>query len=282
NISDLFSYTKYDCNHLPELQNLYKWFDISILAKNVNTNDFIPKNSPTHKNGALTRDWGVEPIYRLLSGNNQYREVHNALLDAIDELKITQMLELTHEGFVTNSRIKRVTKTDESAYKVADDENLYKLELPVFKYNNNYRASNRTQTSEVYDEYVTSETHIFVESNYVIAKNSSETEYHFNNIIQENDNDQKLHGDSEKLNKVNNNSYTNQILTEKNLVLSNDTVRSENVYKPASQADLNSRNAIKESLKKEKKKICKVVLITYFITVALVILAVVLIAKFIR
>ncbi|WP_237687765.1 hypothetical protein [Mycoplasmopsis agalactiae] len=213
NISDLFSYTKYDYNHLPELHNLYKWFDISIPARNVNTNDFIPKNSPTHKSGALIRNWGVEPTYRLLSGNNQYSEVHNALLDAIDELKIMQMLELTHEGFVTNSRIKRITKNDESAYKIAYDKNLYKLELPVFDYNNNYQASNSTQISEVHDEYVASEKHIFVESN-----------------------------------------YTNQILTEKNLMLSEDIVRSENKHKPASQADLNSRKSIKESLKKRKKE----------------------------
>ncbi|TKA59167.1 hypothetical protein MBOVa_3960 [Mycoplasmopsis bovis 8790] len=282
NISDWFSYTKYDYNHLPELHNLYKWFDISKPARNVNTNDFIPKNSPTHKNGALRRNWGVEPIYRLLSGNNQYSEVHNALLDAIDELKIMQMLELTHEGFVTNSRIKRISKTDESTYKIAYDENLYKLELPVFDYNNNYQASNSIQISEVHGEYVASEKHIFVESNYVIAKNSSKTEYRFDNYIQQNDNDQKLHSDSEKLNEVNNNSYANQILTEKNLVLSEATVRSENENKPTFHIDLSSKKASKESLKKEKKKIHKVVWITYFITVALVILAVVLIAKFIR
>ncbi|WP_331838287.1 hypothetical protein [Mycoplasmopsis agalactiae] len=277
NISDLFSYTKYDYNHLPELHNLYKWFDISIFARNVNTNDFIPKNSPTHKSGALIRNWGVEPTYRLLSGNNQYSEVHNALLDAIDELKIMQMLELTHEGFVTNSRIKRITKNDESAYKIAYDKNLYKLELPVFDYNNNYQASNSTQISEVHDEYVASEKHIFVESNYVIAKNSSKTEYRFDNYVQQNDNKQISLNVTEK-----NNPYTNQILTEKNLMLSEDIVRSENKHKPASQADLNSRKSIKESLKKEKKKIHKVMWITYFITVALVILSVVLIAKFIR
>lgn len=190
NISDWFSYAKFDYNHLPELHSLYKWFDISIPARNVNTNDFIPKNSPTFKNGALIRNWGVEPIYRLLSGNNQYSEVHNALLDAIDELKIMQMLELTHEGFVTNSRIKRITKNDEYAYKIAYDENLYKLELPVFDYNNNYQASNSTQISEVHGEYVASEKHIFVESNYVIDKNSSKTEYRFNNYVQQNDNKQ--------------------------------------------------------------------------------------------
>ncbi|SBO45185.1 hypothetical protein MBOVJF4428_00203 [Mycoplasmopsis agalactiae] len=249
NISDLFSYTKYDYNHLPELHNLYKWFDISIPARNVNTNDFIPKNSPTHKSGALIRNWGVEPTYRLLSGNNQYSEVHNALLDAIDELKIMQMLELTHEGFVTNSRIKRITKNDESAYKIAYDKNLYKLELPVFDYNNNYQASNSTQISEVHDEYVASEKHIFVESNYVIAKNSSKTEYRFDNYVQQNDNKQISLNVTEK-----NNPYTNQILTEKNLMLSEDIVRSENKHKPASQADLNSRKSIKESLKKRKKE----------------------------
>lgn len=65
-------------------------------------------------------------------------------------------------------------------------------------------------------------------------------------------------------------------------MLSEDVFRSENEYKLATQADLNSRKPINESLKKEKNKIRKVVWITYFITVAMVILAAVLIAKFIR
>ncbi|UOE64825.1 AAA family ATPase [Mycoplasmopsis bovis] len=115
-----------------------------------------------------------------------------------------------------------------------------------------------------------------------VAKNSSEPEYHFNNIIQENDSKHNLLNVTEKLNDVNNNSYDSQILTEKNLVLSEDIVRSENENKPTSQIDLNSKKTIKEPFKEEKKKIRKVVLITYFITVALVILAVVLIGKFIR
>jgi hypothetical protein len=34
----------------------------------------------------------VEPILRMLSGNSNYCETHNAVLDALDELKIMQLL----------------------------------------------------------------------------------------------------------------------------------------------------------------------------------------------
>ena len=34
----------------------------------------------------------MEPMLRLLSGKNSYQETHNALDDALDELKIMQLL----------------------------------------------------------------------------------------------------------------------------------------------------------------------------------------------
>lgn len=48
------------------------------------------------------------------------------------------MFELIYEGFVINSWIKRIIKNDEFVYKIVYDKNLYKLELFVFDYNNNY------------------------------------------------------------------------------------------------------------------------------------------------
>ena len=36
----------------------------------------------------MKRGYGVESMLRLLSGNCAYRETHNGLLDALDELKM--------------------------------------------------------------------------------------------------------------------------------------------------------------------------------------------------
>ena len=42
--------------------------------------------------GRLKKGYGVESMYRLLSGDGSYSEVHNALADAEDELEIMRML----------------------------------------------------------------------------------------------------------------------------------------------------------------------------------------------
>lgn len=36
--------------------------------------------------------YGVQPILRILSGDDQYEETHNAYFDAMDELRIVQLL----------------------------------------------------------------------------------------------------------------------------------------------------------------------------------------------
>ncbi|MBR4290945.1 MAG: hypothetical protein IKT52_09950, partial [Oscillospiraceae bacterium] len=42
--------------------------------------------------GRLKRGYGVEPMLRLLSGDCTYRETHNAVLDAVDELGIMRLM----------------------------------------------------------------------------------------------------------------------------------------------------------------------------------------------
>lgn len=44
------------------------------------------------RTGRLKNHYGVEDIYRLLSGDYSYCEVHNALADARDEMQIMKML----------------------------------------------------------------------------------------------------------------------------------------------------------------------------------------------
>ena len=55
-------------------------------------NDKIPENVECFKTGKMKRNYGVEPMMQLLSGNYGYMEVHNALFDAIDELEIMKLL----------------------------------------------------------------------------------------------------------------------------------------------------------------------------------------------
>ncbi|SFB31685.1 hypothetical protein SAMN05216249_1203 [Acetitomaculum ruminis DSM 5522] len=91
-VERIFAYNaKFDFNHLPELRNFY-WYDIMRIAAYNQYNKKIPSTVQCCKTGRIKKGYGVEPIYRMLSGNQLYREIHNALMDAIDELKIIEML----------------------------------------------------------------------------------------------------------------------------------------------------------------------------------------------
>ncbi|MCQ2771881.1 MAG: hypothetical protein MJ238_01200 [Bacilli bacterium] len=81
----------FDKTHLPELGS-YKWCDIMGLAGYKQHNKKIPASAECSKSGRLKRGYGVEPIYRLLSGKCSYRETHNGYYDAVDELMIVKML----------------------------------------------------------------------------------------------------------------------------------------------------------------------------------------------
>lgn len=91
-IRDMFAYNAvFDCRHLPELQYL-DWYDIMRLAAYRQYNSAIPSTAECYSTGKLKRGYGVESVYRMLSGNDHYREFHNALTDALDELEIMRML----------------------------------------------------------------------------------------------------------------------------------------------------------------------------------------------
>ncbi len=93
-VQKIFAYNAlFDYGHLNELQYL-EWFDIMKIAAYRQYNKKIPDYADCFKTGRLKRGYGVESIYRLLSKNRLYRETHNALFDAVDELSIMQMLDL--------------------------------------------------------------------------------------------------------------------------------------------------------------------------------------------
>ena len=92
NVEKIFAYNAaFDKRHLPEYSE-YKWYDIMRLAAYRQYNRAIPDCADCYKTGRLKRGYGVEDILRMFSGNKQYSETHNAVLDAEDELKIMQLL----------------------------------------------------------------------------------------------------------------------------------------------------------------------------------------------
>ncbi len=92
-IKTIFAYNAaFDYRHLPEL-SLFAWHDIMRLAAYRQHNSRIPHHAECYSTGRLKRGYGVESIYRLLSENTSYREIHNALTDAMDELEIMRLLD---------------------------------------------------------------------------------------------------------------------------------------------------------------------------------------------
>ncbi len=91
-VSSIFAYNaNFDKNHLPEFQD-FQWYDIMRLAAYRQYNYTIPENAECCSTGRLKRGYGVEPTLRRLSRNSHYREIHNALYDALDELEIVYLL----------------------------------------------------------------------------------------------------------------------------------------------------------------------------------------------
>ena len=99
-VTDIYAYNAvFDCKHLPELK-MYNWYDIMRIAAYKQYNSKIPSDAEIYSTGKLKRGYGVENIYRMLSGNNRYCEMHNALKDSVDELEIMRMLNLKTEKYV--------------------------------------------------------------------------------------------------------------------------------------------------------------------------------------
>ena len=92
NIAKIFAYNaKFDYSHLREL-SAFEWYDIMRLAAYKQYNRAITEEMPCCKTGRLKTNYGVEPITRMLSGDSRYCEVHNAVYDAVDELRIIELL----------------------------------------------------------------------------------------------------------------------------------------------------------------------------------------------
>ena len=91
-VEEIFAYNaRFDFGHLGELSE-FAWYDIMALAAYRQYNSSISLWEPCCSTGRLRRGYGVEPVLQNLSGDPGYRETHNALLDACDELAIMRLL----------------------------------------------------------------------------------------------------------------------------------------------------------------------------------------------
>ncbi len=91
-ITQLFAYNAaFDSRCLPELCN-YKWHDILKLAAYKQHNPAIPANAQCCGTGRLKSGYKVEDILCMF-GEDDYSELHNALTDAVDELRIMNYLQ---------------------------------------------------------------------------------------------------------------------------------------------------------------------------------------------
>lgn len=91
NIKDIFAYNaRFDRRCLSELSD-FDWFDIMSLAAYRQYNLKIPVWADCYSTGKLKSGYGVQSILQML-GDPNYRETHNALIDAADELTLMRLL----------------------------------------------------------------------------------------------------------------------------------------------------------------------------------------------
>ena len=91
-VQSIFAYNaRFDCRHLPELSK-FSWHDIMKKAAYKECNPMLPKYADFCSTGRLKSGYGVESMMRIF-GEQNYCETHNALEDAIDELRIMKYLD---------------------------------------------------------------------------------------------------------------------------------------------------------------------------------------------
>ncbi len=127
NVNRVLAYNaSFDKNHLNELSN-FVWCDIMRIAAYKQFNKKIPEYVECYGTGKMKKGYGVESILRMLSGDDGYTETHNAFFDAMDELKIIQLLGCPIETYdigiigdrKTSSR--SVGKDSKNDFKIEDD-----------------------------------------------------------------------------------------------------------------------------------------------------------------
>lgn len=90
-VTDILAYNApFDYKCLRELHN-YTWRDILPVAANRNFNTKLPDNCEYFSTGLLKHGRGVQNVMRLIYSRD-FTELHNGLTDALDELKLMQLI----------------------------------------------------------------------------------------------------------------------------------------------------------------------------------------------
>lgn len=91
-VGSIFAYNaNFDYRHLPELRH-FNWHDIMRKAAYREYNPALPGNAVFCSTGRLKSGYSVESMLHIF-GEKNYCEVHNALEDAMDELRIMKYLD---------------------------------------------------------------------------------------------------------------------------------------------------------------------------------------------
>lgn len=99
NIESIFAYNgHFDYTHIPEL-NAFTWFDIMKIAAYRQFNNKLPDYLEYCSTGRLKRGYDVQSILWYMTNDYSYTETHNAVLDAKDELRIMELLNLNCEHY---------------------------------------------------------------------------------------------------------------------------------------------------------------------------------------
>ena len=97
-VNSIFAYNApFDYRCLPELKDFF-WHDIIRKAAYKEHNPAIPQDANFCKTGRLKHGSGVENMMRMF-GEKNYCEIHNALTDAVDELRIMKYLNYSIQAY---------------------------------------------------------------------------------------------------------------------------------------------------------------------------------------
>lgn len=105
-VSEVFAYNaSFDRSHLPEMDYV-AWYDIMRIAAYRQFNSLLPDSCEFYATGRMKKNYGAEQMFRLLSGNKDYCETHNAVCDASDEAELMKMLNVPYEVYLNNAFVK--------------------------------------------------------------------------------------------------------------------------------------------------------------------------------
>lgn len=112
-VSEVFAYNaSFDRSHLPEMDYV-AWYDIMRIAAYRQFNSHLPDSCEFYTTGKMKNNYGAEQMFRLLSGNRDYCETHNAALDAFSEAELMKMLNVPYEVYLKYAFVKTAAQKDD-------------------------------------------------------------------------------------------------------------------------------------------------------------------------